>query len=74
MRNAPIGPYCNNCDDGGWVCEGHPDKPWDGTSKRSDACGCGPGRPCDVCNEGLRRGLTGIETVICSVDGKSDLN
>lgn len=22
---------CRNCDGGGWVCENHPDRPWDGT-------------------------------------------
>jgi len=28
---------CALCEDCGWVCESHPDKPWDG----DDACGCG---------------------------------
>lgn len=25
------------------------DRPWDGTSTRADACGCGAGAPCPVC-------------------------
>ena len=37
------------CDNGGWVCENHPDRPWSGTSKRADACG-GAGMPCEACN------------------------
>jgi len=41
---------CRICDDGGWVCENHPDRPWRGTSQRADACECGPGMPCEVCN------------------------
>jgi hypothetical protein len=41
---------CQICDDAGWVCENHPDKPWDGTSSRADACGCGAGAPCKACN------------------------
>jgi len=38
---------CATCRDTFWVCEDHPDKPWDG----EDACGCGAaGMPCPVCN------------------------
>jgi len=40
---------CVICDQTGWVCENHADKPWDGVSARSDACGCGAGMPC-TCN------------------------
>lgn len=40
---------CPNCDDTGWVCEGHPNKPWAGVSSRNDACGCGAGEPCPAC-------------------------
>jgi hypothetical protein len=40
---------CRRCDGGGWVCENHPDRPWDGTSSRADACGCGAGDPCPDC-------------------------
>ncbi len=40
---------CTICDDKGWVCEIHPDRPWNAFSSRADACGCGPGVPC-VCN------------------------
>jgi hypothetical protein len=38
--------WCARCDNGRWVCENHPDKPWLGDS----ACGCGgAGEPCPVC-------------------------
>jgi hypothetical protein len=39
--------FCARCDNYRWVCEAHPDRPWDGAY----ACGCGaPGEPCPVCN------------------------
>ncbi len=39
--------YCPRCDNCRWVCEAHPDKPWEGPR----ACGCGaPGDPRPVCN------------------------
>jgi hypothetical protein len=41
---------CLLCDDTGWVCEGHEDRPWGGLSKRGDAYECGPGVPCPRCN------------------------
>ena len=38
---------CKNCDETGWVCEEHTDKPWGGMSVRADACNCGgAGQPC----------------------------
>ena len=38
---------CANCDDLGWVCENHPDRPWEGPR----ACNCGgAGAPCPACN------------------------
>lgn len=40
---------CPNCDDTGWVCEGHPNRPSSIVSKRKDACDCGPGEPCPAC-------------------------
>lgn len=40
---------CKNCDSSGWVCENHEHLPWDGSSARSDACGCGAGAPCPKC-------------------------
>jgi hypothetical protein len=38
---------CATCSDSGWVCERHPERPWDG----DDACRCGatgalPGLQC----------------------------
>lgn len=64
---------CKVCDDTGWVCENHKDLPWKGVSDRKDACECGAGAPCDVCNEhgGIERSAI---TVICSVNGRSDLH
>ncbi len=42
---------CKRCDGLGWVCENHTDRPWrDGGSDRADACDCGAGAPCEVCN------------------------
>ena len=42
---------CENCDDTGLVCENHPDRPFTLGSSRADACECGAGMPCAVCNE-----------------------
>jgi hypothetical protein len=40
-------PNCFRCDDCGWVCEAHPERPWQGPL----ACECGaPGAPCPDCN------------------------
>ncbi len=43
---------CTVCDDTGWVCENHPDRPSDccGNSKRACTCG-GAGKPCPMCNQ-----------------------
>jgi len=38
---------CDLCEDGGWVCESHPHKPWFG--ERACRCG-GAGMPCPWCN------------------------
>ena len=43
-----MAPICNRCDDTGWVCENHPDKPWDKTLPHG--CECGAGAPCPTCN------------------------
>jgi hypothetical protein len=56
---------CPNCDDTGWVCERHEDRPWDGGSSRHDACGCGPGVPCE-CNPFADHSKVMAE-VICSI-------
>jgi hypothetical protein len=39
---------CPRCDDIGWVCENHPDRPWEG--ERACQCG-GAGAPCADCNK-----------------------
>jgi hypothetical protein len=38
---------CANCDDRGWVCENHQDRPWD--DPRACTCG-GAGAPCPACS------------------------
>jgi hypothetical protein len=38
---------CANCDGYGWVCENHPDVPWEGVA--GYGCDCGAGMPCS-CN------------------------
>jgi hypothetical protein len=39
--------HCAVCDDGRFVCENHPDRPWEGER----ACDCGgAGMPCPACN------------------------
>jgi hypothetical protein len=43
-------PSCQRCQDVAWVCENHPDRPWD-TSK-PNGCECGAGAPCPDCNAG----------------------
>ena len=41
------GGECFRCDDSGWVCENHPERPWQGPR----ACQCGgAGMPCLRCN------------------------
>src|SRR6478752_1743148 len=49
-RNSPSVPMkCLVCEDCGWVCENHPDQPWQGPH----ACACGgAGAPCPRCNAG----------------------
>lgn len=39
---------CCNCHDQGWVCESHPNIPWDDGD--ASCCG-GAGMPCKVCND-----------------------
>jgi hypothetical protein len=38
---------CSVCEDCGWVCENHLDRPWEGEHART--CG-GAGAPCPPCN------------------------
>ncbi len=40
-------PDCARCQDVGWVCEEHPDRPW---SKTEGGCQCGARMPCPDCN------------------------
>lgn len=39
---------CANCDGFGWVCENHPEVPWEGIA--GYGCDCGAGMPCS-CND-----------------------
>ena len=41
---------CKQCGGTGWVCENHRDRPWGAVSHRPDACECGAGAPCGICN------------------------
>lgn len=45
---------CDVCQDELWVCENHPEKPWN--ARLPNGCACGAGMPCLVCNDGLQRG------------------
>ena len=47
VENLP----CPNCGDSRWVCENHPDRPWKGFSALANACECGDGMPCPMCND-----------------------
>lgn len=40
---------CRNCFGVELVCENHMDRPWEGATGNLDACGCGAGAPCPVC-------------------------
>ncbi|MFG3598318.1 hypothetical protein [Bradyrhizobium sp. RDI18] len=56
---------CLLCEGSGWVCENHPDQPWEG----EHTCGCGgAGARCPTCNspaEGERPRLPpGFKTVL----------
>ena len=47
IHTTPV--KCSLCEDCGWVCESHPNKPWEG----EHACTCGAaGAPCPRCNAG----------------------
>jgi len=39
---------CATCQDVGWVCEEHPDRPW--SQKIESGCQCGARLPCPDCN------------------------
>ncbi|MEH2589815.1 hypothetical protein [Bradyrhizobium sp. AZCC 1721] len=61
---------CLLCEGSGWVCENHPDQPWEG----EHACGCGrAGAPCPTCNSpavGERPRLPpGFKTALDDEDG-----
>lgn len=40
---------CSSCDDTGYVCENHPNRPWKPMSIHPKACDCGAGMPCPDC-------------------------
>jgi hypothetical protein len=42
--SAEFKSVCGRCTDTGWVCEAHPERPW-------ELCDCGgTGMPCPLCN------------------------
>ena len=58
---------CEWCDDHGWVCEEHSDRPWAEQSERFDACDCGgAGAPCPHCNADVHK--TGMKYIIADKD------
>jgi hypothetical protein len=64
---------CSRCDGTHWVCENHPERPWDGPK----ACGCGgAGDPCPACNDAAPGELPlppGFKNSITSIDGMRPL-
>ena len=50
----PADMACDLCDDTGWVCEDHTDRPLKVDSKRADACSFGAGMPCPRCRRDSR--------------------
>jgi hypothetical protein len=50
----PADMACDLCDDTGWVCEDHADRPLKGDSKCADACSFGAGMPCPRCRRDSR--------------------
>ena len=61
---------CKNCSDIGWVCESHPNVPWDGGG---DECYGGAGMPCEWCNPSDKdnppRMLDGFQIILDKNDG-----
>jgi hypothetical protein len=62
---------CTRCEDLGWVCENHLDKPW---REGEGGCTCGAGAPCPACNvanaDNPPRDPSGFERV--DLDGIDD--
>lgn len=58
---------CENCQDEGWVCENHTDRPWNGANAHEGGCECGAGMPCEECNssdyDNLPRPSPGTKTI-----------
>ncbi len=69
-NNAPDGRYrCPVCDSTGFVCTYHRDRPWAELSNRADACGCGMGTPCRLCNSDDLP-LARLESHVVHLNGK----
>ena len=72
--NEVMDAECRICKGARWVCEDHPDKPWDGASDAPEACHCrGAGVPCLACNPSDREHPPempeGYKSLIDSRDG-----
>jgi len=63
---------CGRCDGTGWVCEKHPFRPWGPDSKRLDACDCGAGAPCPICNTPDEVSPPDVSKVITEIDVHAD--
>ncbi|WP_018456784.1 hypothetical protein [Bradyrhizobium sp. WSM4349] len=59
---------CARCDGTHWVCENHPERPWDGPK----ACCGGAGEPCPDCNDAAPDQLPvlpkGFEPALTSIE------
>ena len=62
---------CETCDNTGWVCEAHPDRPWNGPN----ACGCGgAGMACIISNgDGEKPDMSRVMKSALVVSGKKAL-
>jgi hypothetical protein len=47
IARKPLELHCARCDNCRWVCEFHPDRPWEGPRARGRG---GAGAPCPLCN------------------------
>lgn len=53
---------CPRCRGIGWVCENHPDKPWD--TSLEGGCECAAGAPCPRCSDILPIGVPDVSQVM----------
>jgi hypothetical protein len=59
---------CTICDDTGWVCEFHQDRPSGEYSTHESACDCGGAASC-ICNDDPVRDMRNAARIICGIGG-----